>query len=54
MKWQWEQMSATGRWCVVKSDERPDIRNGRLKKPEGQGPRVRNLKPLEQTEGTPE
>lgn len=54
MKWQWEQMSATGRWCVVKSDERPVVRDGRIRKPEGQGPRIRNLKPLGQTAETPE
>ena len=54
MKYQWEQLSPLGKWCVVKSDEPPIIKNGRLRRAEGQGPKVRDVTLLEPSEETTE
>lgn len=37
-------MSPLGNWITVTSAEAPVIVNGRIKKAEGQGPRVRNVR----------
>ena len=47
MPYTYEQMSPLGKWITVKTAEAPIIVNGRIKTAEGQGPRVRNLKPTE-------
>jgi len=50
MKYQWEELSALGKWCVVQANEPPIVSKGRIKTPEGQGPKVRNVRPLEPSE----
>lgn len=44
MTYTYEQMSPLGNWITVTSAEAPVIVNGRIKKAEGQGPRVRNVR----------
>jgi hypothetical protein len=52
--WQWEEMSLLGKWSKVTAADPPMVKNGRIKTAEGQGARVRGVKPLVQTEETPE
>lgn len=47
-------MSLLGVWSRVTAPEPPMVKNGRIKTAEGQGARVRGVKPLAQTEETPE
>jgi hypothetical protein len=54
MKYQWEQLSPLGKWCVVKSDEPPVIKNGRLRRAEGQGPKVRGVVEIDDGDATNE
>lgn len=46
-------MSLLGKWSKVTAADPPMVKNGRIKTAEGQGARVRNVKPLKQTEETP-
>lgn len=50
MKYQWEELSTLGKWCVVQANEPPVVSKGRIKTPEGQGPKVRNIRLLEPSE----
>jgi len=50
MPYTYEQMTPFGTWMTVTADEAPDVRNGRIKTAEGQGPRVRNISHYEDTE----
>ena len=44
MTYTYEQMSPLGKWITVTADEPPMVVNGRIKKAEGQGPRVRGVR----------
>lgn len=50
MTYTYEQMSPLGKWITVTADEPPIIVNGRVKKAEGQGPRVRNVRQLSESD----
>jgi hypothetical protein len=50
MPYTYEQMSPLGKWITVKTAEAPIIVNGRIKTAEGQGPRVRNVRFVEENE----
>jgi len=50
MPYTYEQMSPLGKWITVKTAEAPVVVNGRVKTAEGQGPRVRNVRPSEKKE----
>ena len=52
MPYTYEQMTPFGYWMTVTSDEAPDVRNGRIKKAEGQGPRVRDVRYLPDKDDT--
>lgn len=49
MPYTYEQMTPFGTWMTVTADEAPDVRNGRIRKADGQGPRVRNVRFIEAT-----
>ncbi len=50
MTYQWEELSFLGKWKKVRGNEPPRVVNGRIKTAEGQGPKVRNVVRLEDTE----
>jgi len=50
MTYQWQELSPLGKWYTVKAPEPPVLKNGRIKRAEGQGPKVRNVVRLEDTE----
>lgn len=53
--WVWEERNMLGKWSEVRSDEPPNVgSNGRIKKAEGQGALVRNVRLSEPKEETPE
>lgn len=41
--YQWQQMTPFGYWTTVTAPEAPDVRGGRIRKAEGQGPRVKDV-----------
>ena len=54
MMWIWEEGTIFGGWTTVTGIREPEVRNGRLLRPEGQGPRIRNVRPAVQTEESSE
>lgn len=46
MSYTYEQLSPLGKWITVTTDEPPLVVNGRVKKAEGQGPKVRGVRQL--------
>lgn len=51
--YQWQQMTPFGTWTTVTAPEPPDVRDGRIRRAEGQGPRVKDVRPVTPTSDEP-